>query len=188
MKKKIFIITFAVCLLVLSIAGSSLAYFTDTDAKSNVFVSGNVAIELDYSEDDVKVFPGQTYTLPATIKNVGSEDAYVGLIIEVDPGTFDSQTDIDDLFTIENATDVKYTKTTSKYVIYAVIGAPLASGSDSKVTVNVKVNIPAKWDHAEVTTFKANTVNVTAYATQTVGFTGAAQALTSAFTAWADYN
>ena len=46
MKKKIFGITLAVCLIVLSIASTTMAYFTDTDTKTNVFTAGNVDIML----------------------------------------------------------------------------------------------------------------------------------------------
>lgn len=46
MKKKIFIVALAACLLVLSVAGTSIAYFTDTEQYTNTFTVGNVAIKL----------------------------------------------------------------------------------------------------------------------------------------------
>ena len=85
MKKKILMLALAVCLITLSIAGASLAYFTDVDEKTSVFTSGNVNIALAYDETETKVYPGQTYTeKAATITNTGSEDAFVGAIIEVE--------------------------------------------------------------------------------------------------------
>ena len=103
MKKKIFMMTLAACLIVLSIVGTSLAYFTDTDAKTNVFTAGNVDIELTYDETDTRLYPGQTYEKVATIENVGTENAYVGLIIEVvtnGSSTFNLET-IQNVFTVD---------------------------------------------------------------------------------------
>ena len=94
MKKKIFVITLAVCLLALSIAGTSMAYFTDVENATNVFTAGNVDITLTYNGKtadtdtsaeaiaiETKAYPGQKYTVNAAISNVGSENAYVGAII-----------------------------------------------------------------------------------------------------------
>ena len=98
MKKKILIIAVAACLLALTIAGTSIAYFTDTEKATNVFTAGDVNIKLTYAnnvsenDDDLNdnnvidltnahVYPGQTFDIDATITNVGSEDAYVGAII-----------------------------------------------------------------------------------------------------------
>ena len=46
LKKKIFGIALVVGILVVSIVSSTMAYFTDTDSKTNVFTSGNVRITL----------------------------------------------------------------------------------------------------------------------------------------------
>ena len=62
MKKKIFLFTLAACLIILSIAGSSLAYFTDTDAKTNVFTAGNVDITLKYEATDNRFFLKHSYS------------------------------------------------------------------------------------------------------------------------------
>ena len=54
MKKKIFGITLAVALIVLSIAGTSLAYFSDTETATNTFTSGEgIMIKLTYDGTDV---------------------------------------------------------------------------------------------------------------------------------------
>ena len=98
MKKKIFAIALAAGLLVLMIAGTSMAYFTDVEEATNVFTAGNVDITLTYAastvdSDDVdngndilnlednNVYPGQEFVRNATITNTGSEAAYVGAII-----------------------------------------------------------------------------------------------------------
>lgn len=111
MKKKIFVVALAACLLILSVAGSSMAYFTDTEAYTNVFTAGNVDITLTeavtirndlgnivadntandriaYNADNVynPLFPGQAIAKDPQIKNVGSEKAYVGAVITITNG------------------------------------------------------------------------------------------------------
>lgn len=104
MKKKIFVISLAVCLLALSIAGTSMAYFTDVEEATNTFTAGNVDISLTYKTEtttgtvtntandeanpptsidieNTKLYPGEEYNVEATISNIGKEDAYVGAII-----------------------------------------------------------------------------------------------------------
>ena len=93
MKKKIFVVALAACLLILSVAGSSIAYFTDTAEYTNVFTAGNVNITLTANgqdastaadilgEEDQNVYPGKTVDNEVVISNVGTEDAYVGAVI-----------------------------------------------------------------------------------------------------------
>ena len=186
MKKKIFMITLAACLVVLSIAGTSLAYFTDTDAKTNVFTAGKVEIALDYNNDTTRLYPGQEYIKDAKINNIGSEDAYVGIVIEV-PTTAFSLDEIKQVFTVPGNDTVKYVETETSYKIFAVAGAPIAKAAGS-TTISFKATIPADWDNNKMDTFNNDglTINVTAYGTQTVGFSNATEALTKAFaTDWA---
>lgn len=197
MKKKIFLIALAACLITLSVAGSSLAYFTDTDTKANVFTSGNVDIQLNMevydpnnSETKTKMYPGMDYDNYATIKNIGSEKAYVGAIIEVVlpsglPNTL-TVADVAGIFKNLDLATTKYTATTNGYKFYVVIGE---LDTTATATVFEKVSIPAAWDHKEMAIFKDMTVNVTGYAVQTVGLGSAETALTAAFTTdWAAYN
>jgi len=180
MKKKIFMMTLATCLIVLSIVGTSLAYFTDTDAKTNVFTAGNVDIELTYDESATRLYPGQTYEKVATIENVGSENAYVGLIIEVVTNGFDLDT-IQNVFTVDGADTTTYAPTAEGYAIYAVVNAALTTTTPgNKATLTTKMVIPAAWN-TEMAAFNTLTVNVTAYATQTVGFNSAQEALATSF-------
>ena len=100
MKKKIFGITLAIALIVLMIAGTSMAYFTDVEDATNVFTSGNVDIKLTYQTKDVDgddaiddnnvlsledegVYPGQKFEKAVTVSNIGTEKAYVGAIIKL---------------------------------------------------------------------------------------------------------
>lgn len=194
MKKKIFMITLAACLIILSIASTSLAYFTDTEAKANVFTVGNVDITLTYDAytgDAARLYPGQTYgSNPTTIKNVGTEKAYVGAIINltVPQGTtFETVSSIfTDLFSNTSNT-IKHVETTTGYTVYVVVEAELAKGATANIFTDMA--IPATWGNAEMALLSGLTVNITAYATQTVGFTNAAEALKAAFAdnGWANY-
>ena len=46
MKKKIFIVALVVCIMAISIASASMAYFTDTETVDNTFTSGDVEIQI----------------------------------------------------------------------------------------------------------------------------------------------
>lgn len=107
MKKKLlaFAMVFALAAVVV---GGSLAYFTDTDAKDNTFTTGNVDIELiekfgDNNPDTPeKLLPAtgsaQAGTLKngvtkeVSVKNTGSEDAYVRVHIAI-PNVLDNGSD-----------------------------------------------------------------------------------------------
>ena len=190
MKKKIFMITLAACLIILSIASTSLAYFTDTDAKSNVFTAGNVGITLTYNaytEDAARLYPGKTYDNSATIKNDGSEEAYVGAIIKLTVPQGTSFDTVSSIFTGLSNNTIKYVPTSTGYTVYVVVGAELAIGATANIFTDMA--IPATWGNAEMALIKNLSVDITAYATQTVGFTNAAEALKEAFATngWENY-
>ena len=131
-KKKIFALALSVCVVVLSIAGSSIAYFTDTEKFTNTFTAGNVEITLSEAqvkndgvgnlvEDDSKdrivaneapqtqaygaVFPGQSIYKDPKITNTGSENAYIGAVITItnDNGV-DDTADITDILVASKLT------------------------------------------------------------------------------------
>ena len=84
MKKKILALSMCIALAAIAIVGASLAYFTDTDAKTNVFTTGKVDITLNenFDQDSAKLLPGSqtSNNIPkeVTIKlENGSEDSYV---------------------------------------------------------------------------------------------------------------
>ena len=95
MKKKIVTSCLVVALLVVGIVGASLAYFTDKDAKDNVFTTGKVDISLEEKfEQDSKLLPATGSAQAGTLKNgvtkeiqvinkTGSEDAYVRVHIAI---------------------------------------------------------------------------------------------------------
>lgn len=107
MKKKILSLC-VVGALAATAVGGTLAYFTDTDAESNVFTTGNVAIDLieNFGDNDPetpeKLLPStgsaQAGTLQngitkeVSVKNTGSEDAYVRVHIAI-PSILDNGAD-----------------------------------------------------------------------------------------------
>ena len=196
MKKKIFMFTLVACLVILSIAGSSLAYFTDVDKATTTFTAGDVDITLTVTptEATTKIFPGVDYEKKATVTSAAtSEEAFVGLTIDLtsaDAAALDTLISleggsgtvaIDDiLYVNSNAYTAKYVKTADGYRIFVVVSAALAA--NSSVEIPFVVDIPAEWDSDDATIFTTATVTVTAYATQTEGFNaGAENALKTAF-------
>ena len=209
LKKKIFGIALVVGLLVISIVSTTMAYFTDTDEMTNVFTSGNVDIKLNddifsvdlNTENKANVYPGQQISENgATVTNTGSEDAYVGVIITLAPNvnkdlvlqlfkdtatTPNSTLDLDadgDVYTVsyvETATGLKEIR-----IIYKN-----ALESGDSVAFFGEMNIPSNWDNNTKTNTYMNmfvglNMTVKAYATQTQGFTNAADALEAAFADW----
>lgn len=95
MKKKITAISLCVALLAIAIVGASLAYFTDKDAKDNVFTTGKVDISLEENfEQNSKLLPSTGSAQKGTLKNGvtkeiqvknenGSEDAFVRVHIAI---------------------------------------------------------------------------------------------------------
>lgn len=104
MKKKIIALSLVAVMALVAITGATLAYFTDTDEATNTFTVGNVEIDLieqQRGENGLEEFTQQKhlypivgsaqgekddYCLPVannyvdkiiTVKNTGSEDAYV---------------------------------------------------------------------------------------------------------------
>ena len=199
MKKKILTVALAACLLVLSIAGSSIAYFTDTDAKSTTFTMGDVDIALTYASiETTKLFPSQTYANPAVIENIGDDEAYVGAVITISGANIENVLDdtsasgnipvaVESFLQGLNANKIK--NVDGDIVIYVIMSDALAAGQTA--TIFSALNIPAEWTKDEMEIFVGSTITVTAYATQVPGFANAEAALTTAFknlsTPWDNY-
>ena len=218
MKKKIFMLALSACLIVLSIAGSSLAYFTDVEEQSTVFTAGNVNIELSFTAPTPtgNAYPNQTISAPATIKNTGSEDAYVGAIItftagaDKDLATIISPAGENDAIPVsirnfftgfasadDDTYTVKYTATpgaggkTTGYTVYVLKNDAVAKGvggaEGETVTLFSGVKIPYQWDNDEMAVFNGLKISVKAYATQTQGFADNTAA-TALTTAFTDWS
>lgn len=96
MKKKILAACLVICLLATAIIGTTLAYFTDTDQKTNTFTVGNVDITLTepnwVEENAVNMYPGQVLPKDPVVTNVGSNPCLVRIKITVDGQTHANNT------------------------------------------------------------------------------------------------
>lgn len=202
MKKRILIIAMSFIVLVMTIAGATTAYFTDTDDATNEFTVGKVDITLTQETNvsgETKVFPGQSYAVNPTITVAAdSEDAYVGATITLKNVVVDTAATkifrkADDTLDTEAVYNfLSDMVSTGYYVNYAISGSDvvitlvynerISAGGSIKLFSNV--TIPATWNHGEMENLKDFDVVVNAYAVQTVGFEaqGAAVALNAAFT------
>ena len=199
MKKKIFMITMAALIVILSIASASMAYFTDVDSKTNVFTAGNVDIALTYENEldaNQSVYPSQNFDVDATITNIGSETAYVGAIITltnaggissiITPDGANDTVAIEDLL-VGLSASAKYREIAGGYEIYVVDSAEVVK--NGKFVIFTDINFPSEWNHAEMNVFKGTSFTVKAYATQAAGFeNGALDAITKSFVSeWENY-
>ena len=112
MKKKITLVVTCLVLVAAMVIGGTLAYFTDTDSKDNVFTTGKVDITLEENfEQNSKLLPATGSAQAGTLQNgvtkeiqvtneTGSEDAYVRVHIAIpsilDDGasTFDAKNNV----------------------------------------------------------------------------------------------
>ena len=115
MKKRIVIVALLVCILVLSIASTTIAYFTDTEKATNTFTVGDVDIKLtevapdgttvEVTDDEngesalaltyTNVYPTQKINKTPTITNVATDPAYVGAVVTI---ALSDDSDINTLF------------------------------------------------------------------------------------------
>ena len=190
LKKKIFGLTLVVGLLVLSIVGTTMAYFTDVEDKTNVFTSGNVAITLSndvlFAADDatVNAYPTMNIGSAATVTNVGTENAYVGIIVSFNKTI--TEANVRALFTdlVSEGYTVTYESANNATKLYISSNTALNTTDNKNVTFFSGMSVPASWNHAEMAIFNGLEINVAAYATQTYGFNDAETALRTAFAAW----
>lgn len=198
-KKKIFALALSVCVVVLSIAGSSIAYFTDTEQYTNTFTSGNVDITLkvntEVTDDDTlalgpdRVIPGKSIPKATSITvKTGSENAYLAAVITVsNPGNIFNGLNIEDFINGLDKTNATVTVvshddgagTIIDYTIFVVFTNAVAAEG----TVNVFSSIvpPATWEQSDMENLGGLNVKVVAYAVQAEGFTNAKTALKTAF-------
>ncbi len=89
MKKKIATGALLVAFGATAVTGATLAYFTDTDQKDNVFTVGNVNITLTEpnwdasgSVDAPQAYPGEALAKDPTVTNVGKNPCFVRIKVE----------------------------------------------------------------------------------------------------------
>ncbi len=105
MKKKILALCVVISLAAVAIIGGTLAYFTDTETATNVFTTGDVKIDLieEFDSENAKLMPGIDIKKEVTVKNTGSEDAYVRVHIAI-PSMLDSGSEDQPQFAAYNNT------------------------------------------------------------------------------------
>ena len=196
MKKKVTAIALAVCILAVAVIGATMAYFTDTDSKTNTFTFGKVDIDLteksiEDKENGVKagtigtdggitydtVLPGLVYSkIPTvTVKN-DSLPAYV-----VITATIPTIYDWDGLFngTFDDAHFNMGKKTVGENTIYYFYAIePVQPGDSVMPFTKVKIN-PALTQNDVAEKFD---MVINAYAIQTDGFSNTGEAFEAAFT------
>ena len=89
MKKKTLAMLLAVCLIATAVIGGSLAYFTDTETKTNTFTVGNVKIDLTEPSWDAAgnvdadtVYPGEPLAKDPTVENIGNNPCFVRIKVD----------------------------------------------------------------------------------------------------------
>lgn len=93
MKKKILTLCLVVALAATAVIGGTLAYFTDTDTKTNTFTAGDIkiAIEEDFPEDEL--MPGEwnknNLKKEVYVRNTGSNNAYMWIEVLI-PAALDT--------------------------------------------------------------------------------------------------
>ena len=189
MKKKMTLVITALTLVVVMAIGGTLAYFTDTDEATNVFVVGNVDIELEepsWKEPD-HIVPGVTYDKDPYVLNVGVNDAWLRVdVILSDWAAFKAAAEnhgITDLGTIFDGHDEnKWTRAgivenaddTVTYSYY--YDSKLLAGSETP-KLFTSVTIPAEFTNSEMAAIGNDfSIVVKAYAIQADGFDSAADA------------
>lgn len=195
MKKKVTAIALAVCILAVAVIGATMAYFTDTDSKTNTFTFGGVDIELtEKSEKDEQnkihagtekdggftydtVLPGLVYSKVPTV-TVKEGPAWVVVTVTVptiyDHPDFFNETANERDFAMEK----KVVGENTVYYFYA--NAAVTAGSSVTPFTVVKIN-PALTQN-DVKNLPTFNVVVNAYGIQKDGFSNAEAAFAAAFT------
>lgn len=93
-KRKIMLVALTICMVAILAVGGTLAYFTSDEMENNVFTMGNVKIDLiENFEQESVLMPGtknmNNVVKNVTVKNIGTEDAYVRVHIALPAAVVD---------------------------------------------------------------------------------------------------
>lgn len=194
MKKKVTAIALAVCILAVAVIGATMAYFTDTDSKTNTFTFGKVDIDLTEDSTDANgavkgymstdggitypgVLPGLVYSkVPTVTVKRDSLDAWV-IITATVPTVYDWDGLFNDSIDTANFTkDKKIVGENTVYYFYAK--NPVNPNGSVTPFTEVKIN-PALTQNDVAKKFD---MVINAYAIQKDGFSNAEAAFAAAFT------
>ncbi len=185
MKKKILVLCVVLALAATTIIGGTLAYFTDTDNKTNTFTVGKVDITLtepEWDEEQAKLMPSRVIPKDPTITVTNdSERAYTFMKVQLsedfrelitsyytNTGS-DSQNMFTDWFTTEVGPKIMKADLDEGYVILGVL-SPKNPGES--VTYFDEVKIPADVEASMIKVDGVYEIEITAYAIQAEGFEG----------------
>lgn len=174
MNKKKTLIAAIVLLLVLLIGGA-VAYFTDTDDKTNTFTLGNIDIVLEeeFNKDDAKnIMPGDTVEKKPKVANEGKNNAYV--FLEVVEPCYEGETIFDfetnEFWTVVGGERACSNGTATTVYAYANEGELLAVSPDSATNTTLfnTVTLKNTLDATAINSFgdKNVDIKVTAYGIQ----------------------
>lgn len=198
MKKKVTAIALAVCILAVAVIGATMAYFTDTDSKTNTFTFGKVDIDLTEDSTDAngavkgdmstdggitydKVLPGLVYSKIPTV-TVVEGPAWVVVTVTVptiyDHADFFNGTANERDFVMEKKVVGKNTI----YYFYSKDADGVAANTSLELFEQIKIN-PALTQNDVAKKFD---MVINAYAIQKDGFSNAKAAYMTAFGGPAD--
>ncbi len=182
MKKKIISLCLVAALAVVAIAGTSLAYFTDKDAKTNTFTLGNVDIELNEEKwaTPTAAVPDVEYAKDPVVTNIGENDAWIRVDVTLsDAAAFTAAAErhqITDLATIfADHDETKWTLAgepvydeDADTLTYSYYYNTVLAVDESTEPLFTSVTIPAVFDNDDMKEIGADfTIDVTAHAIQT---------------------
>ena len=182
MKKKIISLCLVAALAVVAIAGTSLAYFTDKEAKTNTFTLGNVDIELNEEnwEEPIAAVPDVKYDKDPVVTNIGENDAWIRVDVTLsDAAAFTAAAErhqITDLATIfADHDETKWTLAgepvydeDADTLTYSYYYNTVLAVDESTEPLFTSVTIPAEFDNDDMKEIGEDfTIDVTAHAIQT---------------------
>lgn len=197
MKKKVTAIALAVCILAVAVIGATMAYFTDTDSKTNTFTFGKVDIDLTEDSTDANgavkgymstdggitypgVLPGLVYSKVPEVKVV---EGPAWVVVTVTVPTIYDHADFFNGTANENdfEMDKKVVGKNTIYYFYSTNKDGVATGENLKIFDQIKINPALTQD--DVKNLPTFNVVVNAYGIQKEGFNDAKSAFAAAFAA-----
>ena len=177
-------IAVAVVLLLVVFVGGMLAYYTDTETKTNVFTIGNVNIQLNeigwentsesnYTRNEaINIVPGATIEKAPTVSNIGVNSAYVFLKVEVPYAnvTVDGTKANQDIFTLNEVSSnwTEISNSNGVHVYAYGTSSEMTTLATSTTTEALFTGVTLKnLDNSEELGETPTNITVTAYGIQT---------------------
>lgn len=194
MKNRKVMTVMVLALVAIFASGVTLAYFTDTsDTVENTFTMGNVEIELDEAKLNeviapsgttwtaltervntnvyTNLYPGAVLPKDPTVYNVGTNPAYIRVLVTLAAPNADFEELLEDSATLWNETlGAGWVLASAVNGVYTYNYTDVVLKGDIVPPVFTSVTIPAEFDNAAMTSINGFTINVVAEAIQAQGF------------------